>query len=114
MAGAPKVPVIIVGRAHAGVGSYYGAFDTQAIFGGFKREELGVTPLFFDNAFYCRCCGAVATPKSCPHGKSERVVFSSTQLRGMFRAGREPPSEFTRPRVAQVLMEAMARESSSS
>jgi sulfate adenylyltransferase len=93
----------IVGRDHAGVGSFYGPFDAHRIFDEFDREELAITPLFFDAAFWCRACGGMASAKTCPHGASERVALSGTQVRATLAAGGELPEEFTRPEVADVL-----------
>ncbi|MEE9161617.1 MAG: sulfate adenylyltransferase, partial [Candidatus Neomarinimicrobiota bacterium] len=97
----------IVGRDHAGVGSYYGSFDAQAIFSEFGAGELGITPMFFDNTFFCKRCGEMASAKTCPHEPEQRVALSGTQVREMLKAGTAPPPEFTRPEVARILIEAM-------
>ncbi|HIE48334.1 TPA: sulfate adenylyltransferase, partial [Candidatus Bipolaricaulota bacterium] len=97
----------IVGRDHAGVGSFYGPYEAQEMFDRFPPEELGIQALKFQPAFWCKRCGGMATEKTCPHPASERISLSGTQLRAMLREGVLPQPEVTRPEVAQILMEAV-------
>jgi sulfate adenylyltransferase len=96
----------IVGRDHAGVGSYYGPFDAQQLLRSLPAEDLGIVPLTFENAFWCRRCGAMATTKTCPHPEGEHLALSGTQVRAMLSAGQLPPPEFSRAEVAKLLIDA--------
>jgi ATP sulfurylase len=94
---------LIVGRDHAGVGRFYGPFDAHAIFDRFDPAELGVSPIKLDAAFHCRACGSLASARTCPHERDQRLELSGTEVRERLRAGVPLPREFTRPEVAAVL-----------
>lgn len=96
---------LIVGRDHAGVGSFYRPKAAQEIFDLFSQEELGITPLRLDPTFHCRRCGSLASPRSCPHGESDRLELSGTRVRQILASGGHLPPEFTRPETAKILRE---------
>ncbi len=92
----------IVGRDHAGVGNYYGPYEAWELFKQFP--DLGITPLFVREAFYCKKCGQIVNEKICPHGEEYRVRISGTRLRKMLQEKRRPPPYMMRPEVADVVL----------
>ncbi len=97
---------LIVGRDHAGVGSYYGPFDAQAIF----REQVPAGALEIrifeaDHTAYSKKLKRVVMMRDVPdHGMEDFVLLSGTKVREMLAAGQPLPEEFARPEVAQILM----------
>jgi len=96
---------LIVGRDHAGVGKYYGPFDAQKIFDELPEGALQIQPLKLDWTFWCYTCGGMASMKTCPYSKEDRLLISGTELRRMLSAGKKPPDELSRPEVLDILIE---------
>ncbi len=94
---------LIVGRDHAGVGSYYGPFDAHHIFDKIPKGALETQPLKIDWTFWCHRCGGMASARTCPHGEGDRLLLSGTKLRKMLSEGSPVPAEFSRPEVLEVL-----------
>ena len=94
---------LVVGRDHAGVGSYYGPFDAHRIFDEIPRDALETRPLKMDVTFWCYRCGGMASGRTCPHGDADRLQVSGTQLRKWLSEGSAVPAEFSRPEVLEVL-----------
>jgi sulfate adenylyltransferase len=93
----------IVGRDHAGVGSYYGPFDAHRIFDEIPRDALETQPLKMDVTFWCYKCGGMASGRTCPHTDADRLQVSGTQLRKWLSEGHPVPPEFSRPEVLEIL-----------
>jgi sulfate adenylyltransferase len=100
---------LIVGRDHAGVGSYYGPFDAHRIFDEIPDGALQTRPLRIDVSFWCYRCGGMASGRTCPHGDADRLQVSGTQLRKWLSEGHPVPPEFSRPEVLEVLREHYAQ-----
>lgn len=94
---------LIVGRDHAGVGDYYGAFDAQTIFEQVGKDDLITQPLKIGWTFWCNACNAMASDKTCPHDASEHVKVSGTKLRKALSEDEDVPENFSRPEVLEIL-----------
>jgi sulfate adenylyltransferase len=94
---------LIVGRDHAGVGDYYGPFDAQKIFDEIPKDALETKNMNIDWTFWCKKCGGMASQRTCPHTKDDRILLSGTKVRAMLSEGQDLPVEFSRPEVAKVL-----------
>ena len=95
----------IIGRDHAGVGSYYGPFDAHRIFDEIPKGSLEIQPLKIDWTFWCYACGGMASARTCPHGEGDRLLVSGTKLRKWLSEGSDVPPEFSRPEVLEILRE---------
>jgi sulfate adenylyltransferase/3'-phosphoadenosine 5'-phosphosulfate synthase len=100
----------IVGRDHAGVGSYYDTYAAHRIFDQYAPGELGIEILRFEHTFYCSACGGMASTRTCPHPAELHRTLSGTAVRKLLAEGKDLPVEFTRPEVARVLLEAAKEE----
>jgi sulfate adenylyltransferase len=96
---------LVVGRDHAGVGQYYGPYDSQRIFDELWDGALRTQPLKLEVTFYCRRCAGMATARTCPHDAQQQIAISGTRLREMLSTGVEVPPEFSRPEVVAILGE---------
>jgi len=95
---------LIVGRDHAGVGSYYGGFDAQTIFDEIPKDALELEIFRGDHTVWCNKCQKVVMMRDCPHEKEDYLMLSGTKVREMLAAGQDLPQEFARPEVAKILM----------
>lgn len=95
----------IVGRDHAGVGSYYGPFDAHHIFDTIPKDALQTQPLKMNVTFWCYACGGMASNRTCPHSEKDQLQVSGTQLRTWLSKRETVPTEFSRPEVLEILRE---------
>jgi sulfate adenylyltransferase len=96
---------LIVGRDHAGVGDYYGPFDAHHIFDEIPKDALETKPMKIDWTFWCYKCEGMASARTCPHDKNDRLLLSGTKLRKALSEGADVPAEFSRPEVLKILRE---------
>ncbi|WP_457574267.1 sulfate adenylyltransferase [Desulfolithobacter sp.] len=101
---------MLIGRDHAGVGDFYGLFEAQEIFDripktGDSSKDLLCKPMKIDWTFYCYKCDGMASLRTCPHDKEDRVILSGTKLRKALSEGAEIPDHFGRDEVLALLRE---------
>ena len=95
----------IVGRDHAGVGDYYGTYDAQNIFDELDRDNLEIEPLKFEHAAWSHKAQSMVSGKTFPRLEGDQVFLSGTKVRDLLQQGQRPPAEFTRPEVADILID---------
>jgi len=95
---------MIIGRDHAGVGDFYGAYEAQEIFETLEQDDLQLKPINMDWTYWCYRCGSIVSAKTCPHGDQDHLMISGTRLREMLKTGERPPHEFSRPEVIDILV----------
>ncbi len=98
---------IIIGRDHAGVGSYYGTYDAQNLFDTLPEGGLKIVPLKFEHTAWSKAAGGMVSNKTFPNIEGDRIFLSGTKVREMLVAGERPPIEFTRAEVADILIRSM-------
>jgi sulfate adenylyltransferase len=103
---------LITGRDHAGVGDYYGPFDAQTIFDEIPKDALKINIYRGDHTVWCNKCQDIVMIRDCPHSKEDYLMLSGTRVREMLSNGEAPPSEFSRPEVAKILMDYYQSEAS--
>lgn len=92
----------IVGRDHAGVGTYYQPFAAHEIFKDYP--DLGIEPVFFPAFYYCKKCLSYANERNCPHGPEFREELSGTKMRKMVSSGEMPAEHLMRPEIAKLIV----------
>lgn len=93
---------IIIGRDHAGVGTFYDPFAAQKIFD--QYADLGIEPVFYPAFFYCKKCLSFASERNCPHGPEFQEQLSGTKLRTMILEKQMPSEYMIRPEVSKIIM----------
>ena len=102
---------LIVGRDHAGVGDFYGAFDAQDIFESIPKDALEIKIFKADHTAYSKKLNKVVMMRDVEdHTKEDFVILSGTKVREMLSKGESLPKEFARPEVAEVLMKHYMKE----
>ena len=101
---------MLIGRDHAGVGDFYGMFEAQEIFDRIPKnlgpgKDLITQPMKIDWTFYCYKCDGMASLRTCPHTKEDRVILSGTKLRKALSEGAPVPDHFGRDEVLAILRE---------
>jgi len=96
---------IIIGRDHAWVWNYYWAYDSQNIFEKFKKWDIIIKVIKYENAWYCNICNTVTTSKTCPHKDKYKMHISGTHVRKKIQNKEILPSSFMRKEISEYLIE---------
>lgn len=93
----------VIGRDHAGVGSFYHPYAAKEYVSQFR--DIGIVPIFLKEAYYCKTCREISNDDICPHDEGEKIHFSGTKIRSLFLENKAPMSYEMRSEVYHRILE---------